>query len=159
MQPITARPCAEEVIPDLACACATLRRAARAVSHFYAEEFDGLLEGPQFSLLAVLNRRPGISQITLAGILILDKTTLSRNLGLMRRKGWIELTVTDDKRERGFELTASGHALLKIARPRWQRAQERLRAALGETEWARMFGVANSVTRTVLNSESKSQTK
>ena len=129
------------------------------MSHFYAEEFDGLLEGSQFSLLAVLNRRPGISQITLAGILILDKTTLSRNLSLMKRKGWIQLTATDDKRERGFELTASGHKLLHIARPRWQRAQDRLLAALGETEWERMFGVANSVTRTVLNSESNFPTR
>ncbi len=159
MQPTAARPATEEVIPDLACACATLRRAARAVSHFYAEEFHGLLEGPQFSVLAVLNRRPGISQITLAGILVLDKTTLSRNLSLMKRKGWIQLAVTDDKRERGFELTPSGHKLLNVAHPRWQRAQDRLRAALGDAEWARMFGVANSVTRTVLNSESKSQTK
>ena len=147
IQPITSEANALPNIPDLACACATLRRAARAVSHLYAAEFEGLLEGTQFSLLAVLNKRPGVNQITLGRILVLDKTTLSRNLSLMKRQGWIQLTITGDKRERGFELTPAGHDLLKKARVGWQLSQQRLLRAMGEPEWARMFDMANSVTR------------
>ena len=147
MQLITDDPRMSRDIPGLACACATLRRAARAVSHLYAEEFEGLLEGTQFSLLAVLNKCPGVNQITLGRILVLDKTTLSRNLSLMKRQGWIQLTISGDKRERGFELAPAGHKLLTKARAGWQLSQERLFKAMGEAEWARMFEMANSVTR------------
>ena len=147
LQPITGEIPSYPDIPDLACACATLRRAARAVSHLYAEEFEGLLEGTQFSLLAVVNKQPGVNQMTLGRILVLDKTTLSRNLSLMKRHGWIQPTITTDKRERGFELTAAGHKLLQEARTGWQLSQQRLLKAMGEPEWARMFTMANSVTR------------
>ena len=148
MQPNEAWVEAEELIPDLQCACATLRRAARAVSQLYADEFHGLLEGTQFSLLALLNKQPGTNQSTLGQILMLDKTTLSRNLNLMKRKGWVEPAPVDDKRERGFQLSASGSELLEKAKPAWLRAQARLQSAMGDEEWTRMFGVANSVTKT-----------
>lgn len=148
MQRTSAASSPAEYLPDLPCACATLRRAARVVSQLYAEEFEGLLEGPQFSLLAILNRRPGVNQAALGQILVLDKTTLSRNLGLLKRKGWIAPAITGDKRERGFVLTRSGLLLLKRARPAWERAQQRLRDGLGEAEWKRLFGVVNTVTKT-----------
>jgi DNA-binding MarR family transcriptional regulator len=135
-----------EPVPDLACACATLRRAARAVTHLYADELQGLLEGTQYALLAVLNSWPGQNQATLGRILVLDKTTLSRNLALMKRRGWIEPAATGDRRERGFHLTSAGARLLKSARPAWERAQRRLLMALGETGWRALFSVANSVT-------------
>ena len=129
-----------------------------AVSHLYAEEFQGLLEGTQFSLLAVLKRWPGVNQATLGRVLVLDKTTLSRNLALMKRKGWIRPADTGDKRERGFHLTAEGDKLLKQARPGWQRAQTRLQRALGDSGWTQMFTVANSVTR-IASAASKEKTR
>ena len=146
-----------DLIPDLPCACATLRRAARAVSQIYGEEFGELLEGPQFSLLALLHRQAGVSQTTLGRILILDKTTLSRSLSLMKRKGWIEPAPGEDKRERGFQLTPTGKQLLQRARPAWKRAQNRLHAALGEAQWTRMFGVANSVARVAWQAQHSTQ--
>ena len=138
---------ADQEIPGLLCAAATLRRTTRAVAHLYAEEFGGLVDGPQFSLLALINRSPGTNQSALGRILILDKTTLSRNLRLMQRQGWVEPVASGDKRERGFQLTADGSRLLKRARPAWQRAQNRLQSALGPAGWTRLFKVANSVTR------------
>ncbi len=135
-------------IPDLPCACATLRRAARAVTQIYADEFQGMLEGSQFSLLNVLAKRPGIRQTDIAQILLLDKTTLSRNLSVMKRNGWLERVETDDRRERGFQLTVRGTEILEQGRPAWQRAQKRLRVALGSSDWQQLFEVANTVTRT-----------
>ena len=145
MQPIQA---ADKRIPDLPCACATLRRAARTVTQIYAEEFQGMLEGPQFSLLNIMAKRPGISQTGVANILLLDKTTLSRNLSVMKRNGWIERVETDDRREHGFQLTARGTEMLEQGWPAWQRAQKRLKVALGLRDWQQLFDVANTVTRT-----------
>ena len=136
-----------EQIPELACACATVRRAARVLTQLYAEEFDGQMEGTQFSLLALVNRKPGISQTAVASMLALDKTTLSRNLNLMKRRRWVTAIAGKDRRERGLQITAEGLRLLEATRPSWQRAQDRLKKALGGAEWKRMFEVADHVTR------------
>jgi DNA-binding MarR family transcriptional regulator len=107
----------QHTLPDFECACATIRRAARLVTQLYDDEMRGTLEGPQFSLLTAIERRPGVTQNMLARALALDKTTLSRNLGLMVRKGWIERGSESDFSERGFRLTSIGSALLTSAKP------------------------------------------
>jgi DNA-binding MarR family transcriptional regulator len=135
--------------PELDCACLAIRQAARMVTQFYGAELHGRLEIPQFGLLSVLDRRPGCNQSALARELNLDKTTLSRNLKLMEKNGWIEHAESDDRREHGFHLTAEGKKLLRTARPGWKRAQERFRAALGSTRWDTMWGLLGDVTEAV----------
>ena len=136
-----------EHLPELACACATVRRAARVLTQLYAEEFDGQLEGTQFTLLALVKRAPGISQAALASMLALDKTTLSHNLNLIKRRRWVTAVAGKDRRERGLRITADGLWLLEAARPAWQRAQDRLKKALGGAGWEQMFEVVDNVTR------------
>ena len=134
-------------IPELPCACATVRRAARVLTQLYAQEFEGLLEGTQYSLLAAVNCSPGINQATLAGILALGKTTLSRNLGLMKRRRWVTSVAGKDRREQGLRITAEGLRLLESARPAWRRAQDRLKNALGGAAWKHMFAVVDNIAR------------
>jgi DNA-binding MarR family transcriptional regulator len=86
-------------LPDLGCACANLRRAARLVTQFYSHEIGPDVEPAQFSLLSVLHRNHRASQAPLGRALGLDKTTMSRNLGLMGTNGWIGLDSTEDRRE------------------------------------------------------------
>ena len=138
---------------ELPCACATVRRAARVLTQLYAEEFDGVLEGTQFSVLAIINRSPGITQATLGSMLALDKTTLSRNLNLMKRRRWLTAIPGKDRRERGLRITAEGLRLVEAARPGWQRAQDRLKKALGVAGWRRMFEVADHVTTVALRAQ------
>src|ERR1700679_316234 len=112
------------------CACVAIRRTSRVITQLYEEEPREHLAMPQFGLLSVIENRPGCNQATLARELDFDKTTLSRNLKLMERKGWIAHVPSNDQRERGYHVTAGGSKLLKAARPGWKRAQERLRSAL-----------------------------
>ena len=121
------------------CACAAVRHASRLITQIYEEELREHLAVPQFALLSVLEQRPGCSQALLAKALDLDKTTLSRNLSLMERNGWIGRASSDDRRERGYRLTAAGSKLLKAARPGWKRAQDRLRAAMTAGQWEAMW--------------------
>ena len=114
------------------------------VTQFYGAELHGRLEIPQFGLLSMLGQRPGCNQSALARELNLDKTTLSRNLKLMEKNGWIEHTVSDDLRERGYRLTASGKKLLQAARPRWKRAQARFQAAMGG-RWEEMWRLLDEI--------------
>jgi DNA-binding MarR family transcriptional regulator len=137
-------------LPDLQCACANLRRAARLVTQLYSREMGREIEPAQFSLLSVLSHRPGASQAPLGRALGLDKTTMSRNLRLMQRNGWIEPALTDDQRERGFRLTPGGAKILSATRPGWLRAQAKLRTALKPGEWETMLKVFGRVAEAAL---------
>lgn len=137
-------------LPGLDCACASIRRAARLVTQLYSHEMGWNVEPAQFSLLAVLHRRPGASQAPLGRALGLDKTTLSRNLHLIEKKGWIEPTRAGDRRERGFRLTPSGKKMLAAAKPGWTRAQAKLRTGLKSGDWENILKVLDRVAEAAL---------
>ncbi len=132
-------------LPDLDCACANLRRAARLVTQLYSHEIGPDVEPTQFSLLTALDRHPGAGQALLGRALGLDKTTMSRNLRLMQRNGWIELASTDDGRERCYRLTPRGEKIFSSAKPGWMRAQAKLRAALRTGEWEALLKASSRV--------------
>jgi DNA-binding MarR family transcriptional regulator len=125
--------------PGLQCACVAIRRTSRLITQLYDAELRDHLAVPQFGLLSMIEGRPGCNQATLAKELDFDKTTLSRNLKLMESKGWISHVASDDQRERGYRVTDRGLKLLKAARPGWKRAQERLRSAMTDEQWATMW--------------------
>lgn len=137
-------------LPDLHCACANLRRAARLVTQLYAHEMGAGVEPAQFSLLSTLSRRPGSSQAPLTRALGLDKTTLSRNLRVMLKNKWIEAVASEDKRERGYRLTPAGEKVLAAAKPGWARAQAKLRASLQPDEWEEMGKIFGRVAEAAL---------
>ena len=130
---------------DLNCACASIRRTARLVTQLYSHEMGGSMEPAQFSLLSVLNCRPGATQTSLGLALGMDKTTASRNLRLMKKHGWIEPEPTQDRRERSYRLTSAGKRILAATEPGWKRAQRKLRAALSPGEWESMLRVLRHV--------------
>lgn len=133
-------------LPDLGCACANLRRAARLVTALYSKEMGSTTEPAQYALLSALERKPGLSQTQLGRALGLDKTTLSRNFKVLQKNGWIELAPSQDKRERGVRLTSAGADVLAAARPGWERAQTKLREALPPGQWENLFTVLAAVT-------------
>lgn len=124
---------------ELQCACLAVRRTSRVITQLYEEELREHLAMPQFGLLSVIDARRGCNQATLARELDFDKTTLSRNLKLMESKGWIAHAGSDDQRERGYRVTERGLKLLRAARPAWKRAQDRLRSAMTDDQWAAMW--------------------
>ncbi|HEY7291757.1 MAG TPA: MarR family winged helix-turn-helix transcriptional regulator [Vicinamibacterales bacterium] len=134
-------------VEGIACACATIRRASRAVTQLYdtwLREYG--VEGPQFALLAMLERLGECNQAAMGQRLDLDKTTLSRNLKLLKQRGWIDVARGADARERRITLTAGGRRQLAAAKPAWRRAQSQLRSALNEHDWDSMLQVLDGVT-------------
>jgi DNA-binding MarR family transcriptional regulator len=142
---------------DLACACASARRAARLVTQLYAQEMGPLIEPTQFALLFALDQYSGRPQSLLGRALGLDKTTLSRNLRLLQRNGWIEAADADDERERGYRLTATGKETLASAKPGWKRAQDKLRAAMKADDWKNMMSTFGLVARAAQEARIKSK--
>lgn len=125
---------------SLGCACATARQLARVLTQLY----DGHLrragvEAPQFALLMALQKGGPCRQSELGQRHALDKTTVSRNLKVLARKGWIAFEGTTDRRERHVALTAAGRARLRRASTQWSRAQRALRSAMPEEQWRALF--------------------
>ena len=132
-------------LPELHCLCATIRRASRLVTQLYSHQMGPGPEPSQFSLLSALRKLPGASQGSLGLALGLDKTTMSRNMKVMKRSGWIEASRTEDKRERGYRLTTSGEQVFKSTQLEWMRAQTKLRKTLRPGEWERALLTINRV--------------
>jgi DNA-binding MarR family transcriptional regulator len=129
-----------EFSPQLICACAAARVTARALTQLYdARLRDSGVETSQFSLLSLLDKRPGCSQAAIGRLLAMDKTTISRNFKLLGQKGWIEPAPGSDTRERGFRLTPTGRERLAAARPLWKSAQGDLRSKMSGEEWTSML--------------------
>jgi DNA-binding MarR family transcriptional regulator len=117
----------------LPCACANLRRAARAITRLYNRELRSEhIEVTQLTLLMALDRAGEVSQGRLGKLLALDSTTLTRVLELLRKKGWVKEKEGDDRRFRMIQLTVAGRAKLVQSMPHWKKAQSRIQKALGE---------------------------
>lgn len=135
-----------DALPLLPCACANLRRAARAVTQLYDGELRATgLNITQFTLLQALAATGPVNQGGLGGLLAIDSTTLSRTLHPLETKGWIRTNPGEDRRERQIELTAAGRAELVRASPAWERAQRRLRRRLGPGKWDSLFSDLSAV--------------
>lgn len=124
---------------SLPCACANVRRAARAVTTLYDEALrDSGLRVTQFTLLQALEQTGAVSQGDLGATLALDSTTLSRSLRPLIDEGWVRVVPGGDRRVRMLELTADGRDRLAGANANWSAAQRRLRRALGAERWQRL---------------------
>ena len=68
---------------------------------------------------------------SLAEALVLEQSSLSRNLAVLERLGHLKLAPgPDDRRERIVALTRSGRAMLAKGYPVWKRAQAAIAAEL-----------------------------
>ena len=138
-----------------ACACATARHVARLLTHLYDRSLQNVgIEAPQFALLVVLHTQRPNSQAAIGRHCAMDKTTVSRNLKLLERKGWIRSKKARDRREPQFPLTPAGRKRLAAGWPEWRTAQAQLRAVMTDEEWAAMFQMFRTLTnaaQTALN--------
>jgi DNA-binding MarR family transcriptional regulator len=118
----------------LDCNCLALRQAARHVSQLYDEVLAPAgLRGTQFSILARLANLGPMSINALAAKMVMDRTTLGRNILPLQRDGLISVeTSTADRRSRELHLTRAGVERYRAARKLWAGAQARFEAAFGK---------------------------
>lgn len=118
------------------CACRRARMAARKVTRSYDEALRPTgLKATQFTLLVAVAQGSASSITRLADFLAMERTTLTRNIQLLERRGLIAVGPEGARRARKLALTAEGRRALNGALPYWRKAQESLRANLGEDDW------------------------
>ena len=114
------------------CACATIRRTDRVLTQFYDEILapSGLYI-TQFTTLATLSEAAPVTINRLAELLVMDRTTLTRNLEPLTKQHLVRIEEGQDRRMRLVFLTQEGEQVLRRAWPLWQEAQAKIERALG----------------------------
>ena len=133
------------------CNCLALRQASRHVTQFYDQVLASTgLRATQYSILARLQRNGPMTINALAAELVMDRTTLGRNILPLQRDGLIAVGPgRSDRRSKELRLTESGQARFRLALKGWTEAQ---------AQFERTFGVRRArALRTLLDEVTSSE--
>ncbi|GAA5162555.1 MarR family winged helix-turn-helix transcriptional regulator [Amycolatopsis dongchuanensis] len=104
-----------------------IRCAQQVHTAYWAEIMDGRLTGPQYAVLHVVGRWPGINQRRLGELAALDSSTTTDIVNRLAGRGWITREKDPaDGRGRILTLTRDALASLKGIHPKVELVQQRL---------------------------------
>jgi len=123
-----------------ACTCGELRKAARAITLLYDNAFksSGLLS-TQLGVLDAICNADSIKISDLAEKQGMDRTTLTRNLSVLEREGYIRISTGNDHRTRIVVITNKGRNAVARAIPLWNDVQRTVKQQMGENSWRELM--------------------
>lgn len=132
------------------CSCHMIRKSARKITQFYEGSLrEAGIKPTQFSILAALANTGPVQLTQLADGLLLERTSLTRNLNVLAHNGWVELqTGEEDLRQRVVSLSKKGYEQLDRAIPYWKKAQKAIASEMGQntlTELRKTLGEMTEV--------------
>ena len=134
------------------CNCLAVRQAARHITQFYDQLLaPSGLRTTQFSILAKLRRLGPMTINALAAEMVMDRTTLGRNILPLERDGLIAVEQgSRDRRSKELRVTEAGEAHFRAGMKGWVRAQLEFEKAFGAKRTADMRILLHAVTATKL---------
>lgn len=121
------------------CASFNFRRTARAVTRLFDLAFQGSgIRSTQFTILVGVAKTQPTSIGSLADLLIIDPTTLTRSLRLLAKEGLLDISERSAMRQRFVTLTPEGERALARSLPAWRAAQNRWVQAVGSEHWVEL---------------------
>jgi DNA-binding MarR family transcriptional regulator len=129
------------------CTCLALRQAARHVTQFYDQRLAPVgLRTTQLSVLAKLKELGPMPVNALARELVMDRTTLGRNMLPLAREGLIAIVPgSTDRRSKELRLTGSGAARFTAAAKLWGGAQTQFATVFGSRRTAELRALLREV--------------
>jgi DNA-binding MarR family transcriptional regulator len=127
---------ADDLAEEIGGACLGMRvsRLHRLVARVYEQALQTVgLSLPQMEILTVLISAAGpVRPAALAGGLMLERSTVSRNLALMKERGWVTTVETSPTgRAMSVTITDTGLTAFTSASTAWRNAQTSAAALLG----------------------------
>ncbi len=117
------------------CVTFNLQRATRSLMRgFEAATKASGLTAPQFTTLSLIAGHGQVSVTQIAEKTGTDRTTMTRNLDLLARNGWIDGVPSEDGRLHVWTLTDPGRDRLATALPVWRAFQAGLVDQIGDME-------------------------
>ncbi len=130
-----------------------MRKSSRLITQFYEERLKhvGLKVG-QFSILRAVYFKKETTNKDLQQILVLDQTTLSRNLKPLFRDLYLQTSSDpNDARLKNISLTTKGKDLYEEALPIWQQAQQDIVSKLGNKQAGQIQDLAEKFVKVLGN--------
>ncbi len=132
------------------CTLNALRTTTRNTARLFDTALAAVeLQSTQFTVLTTIEAHDGSSINELAGILAMDRTTLTRNLKPLESRKLVRSASDQDKRMRRVHVTDTGKKLLTAASPIWERTQLDLVGKIGRNRWDRLLDDLDLVQRLV----------
>src|SRR5258708_37470268 len=115
------------------CNCLAVRQAARYITQFYDQLLaPSGLRTTQFSVLAKLRRLGPMTINALAAEMVMDRTTLGRNILPLERDGLVIVEqCSRDRRSKELRVTEAGEARFRAGMKEWVNAQREFEKAFG----------------------------
>ena len=119
------------------CACANLRRIARIVTQVYEKQMQPTgLKVTQYYMLVNIARHKETSISKLGEIMLLDQTTITRNINILKKSGYVNITKDiNDSRTKSISITDTGLVKLEEATPIWLQIQEKVEKNMGKEKY------------------------
>ena len=115
------------------CMNGKLRKLHRLINSAYMSNLKPFgIKGSMLSILFIIGKMPGINQKSIADALILDQSTMTRDLKTLETKGWIIKNRGSDARSKVLELTQTGYELLEEITPVWEKMHHAVEKILGQ---------------------------
>lgn len=133
------------------CVCANLRKKTRVVTQFYDKLLQPTgLKVTQYSMLAHIDLQHAVSISRLGEILLLDQTTVTRNINLLKQYGYVELKRDPhDARTKNIMLTEKGLEKLHEAAPIWQTIQDKIIDDIGVEKYADFYDTLRTMQKII----------
>ena len=158
------KPFMAEFSPDLDltgtghCASFNFRRAARAMTALFDHALQGSgIRSTQFAILTAVAKAQPIAIGKASETLVMDATTLTRNLNLLRKQRLVAVSPRGSMRQRFVTLTPQGEKALARAVPLWREIQEKFVNQIGEETWRKLRSDLEDLSKLAVSME-KGQT-
>ena len=134
------------------CNCLAVRQAARHITQFYDQCLaPSGLRTTQFSILTKLKSLGPMTINALAADLVMDRTTLGRNILPLQREGLIAVVKgRTDRRSKELRVTEAGAERLRAAVNGWLEAQTRFEAVFGANRTVELRALLHAVSASEL---------
>jgi DNA-binding MarR family transcriptional regulator len=141
------------------CNCLAVRQAARHVTQFYDQFLaPSGLRTTQFSILAKLKRIGPMTINALAADLVMDRTTLGRNILPLQREGLIAVAKgSSDRRSKELRLTDLGGERLRAAVEGWVQAQTQFEEVFGAKRTSELRALLHAVSASDLGAAARTE--
>jgi DNA-binding MarR family transcriptional regulator len=128
------------------CCCFNMRKVMRAVTQYYDKHLEKSgIRTTQLTLLIELSTKNAKTLTEIADNLVMDRTTLTRNLKPLEKAGYITTLQPLDKRSKAYALTEKGQQVVNNCLPIWQTAQTKIVSSFGEEQYHKLLNDINTL--------------
>src|SRR5690625_665532 len=133
------------------CACANLRKEARQITQAYEKQMQSTgLKVTQYYMLVNIVRHKEISVSELGEMMLLDQTTITRNVNLLKKSGYVNMTIDkNDSRTKSISITSSGLAKLEEATPIWLQLQGKVENGIGKKKYNDLLETLSTLQKSI----------